>query len=482
MKKLFLFLAIFLIVPAVLADVTILAEQGIYNLGNKIRASASVLQETDFDGLFKLTISCDDYRLQYYTTPLSLEQNSRTAIDVPELTATSSMLGKCMITGDLTTNDNLIIEKKVSSAFEVTHKLDVLPVNAKITALPSEPVKIVGVVNEAFGNNLLKANVEVELDNSTYQADAVDGKFDVLIELPKNIKSGKHTIEITASDSKNNIGYGSVELKIIPVQNYINLEVSEHSINPGAKIGITPYLYDQADDLINDSVELEMAYQNEEKIFTKTVQSNEKIEYEFSQYAKPGNYILTGAYKNLQSQAAVNVSALREVKIKYENQSVFIENIGNVPFADELTFIVQNELRKYPITKKISVDPGKLLAFDLSQEVPEGFYNVMLEATGNAVAAITEKIDESIGEAASKEEVLAENTKIDDNRPFYRRIASNFNTISSSLVGADGILSRNPLIAPTILIGIILLLAVKYGRKPLMKLIRREKKEEPKEK
>ncbi|MBI4010466.1 MAG: hypothetical protein HY361_04765, partial [Candidatus Aenigmarchaeota archaeon] len=246
--------------------------------------------------------------------------------------------------------------------------------------------------------------------------------------------------------------------------------------------GITPYLYDQADDLINDSVELEMAYQNEEKIFTKTVQSNEKIEYEFSQYAKPGNYILTGAYKNLQSQAAVNVSALREVKIKYENQSVFIENIGNVPFADELTFIVQNELRKYPITKKISVDPGKLLAFDLSQEVPEGFYNVMLEATGNAVAAITEKIDESIGEAASKEEVLAENTKIDDNRPFYRRIASNFNTISSSLVGADGILSRNPLIAPTILIGIILLLAVKYGRKPLMKLIRREKKEEPKEK
>src|SRR3989338_4482311 len=209
MKKIFLFFAIFLIIPSVLADITIQTEQNAYNLGNRIRASASVLYEADFDGLFKLTITCNDYQLQYYTTPVSLEANSRTAVDVPELAATSSMLGSCMLSGVLTTNSNLLIEEKSSNSFEVTHQLKVLPVNSRITALPSESIKIAGVVNEAFGNNLLKADVKVALDDSAYQTEAIDGKFDVLIELSKNIKSGKHSVEITASDSKNNMGAGA---------------------------------------------------------------------------------------------------------------------------------------------------------------------------------------------------------------------------------------------------------------------------------
>lgn len=479
MKNIFLFLAFLLIIPAALADITIVAEQSAYNLGNKIRASASVLNEADFEGLFKLTIACNDYKLQYYTTPVSLEANSRTAADVPELTATSSMLGECTITGDLVTNSNLLIEEKSSNSFEVTRQLTVLPVNSRITALPSESVKLVGIINEAFGNNLLKADVKVVLDNSTYQTEALDGKFDILIELSKNIKSGKHIIEITASDSKNNMGSGVIELEIIPVQSYIRLELSEYSINPGEKVGIIPYLYDQADDLINDSVSLEMVYENEEKVFTKTVQGNEKIDYEFSQYAKPGNYIITGAYENLRSQAVVNVSTLREVKVKYENQSVFIENIGNVLFADELTFIIQNKLGKYPVTKKISLEPGKLLAIDLSKEVPEGIYNVLLKATEGLAAPLSEKLNESIN--IPEEDVLAENAKIEDNRPLYKKIQSGLSSISSNLVGAEGLLTKNPLVAPIILTSIILLLAIRYGRKPIMRLIKREKKEEPKE-
>ena len=480
MKKIFLFFAIFLIIPNVLADITIQTEQNVYNLGNRIRASASVLYEADFEGLFKLTISCNDYQLQYYTTPVSLEANSRTAVDVPELTATSSMLGSCMLTGVLTTNSNLLIEEKSSNLFEVTRQLEVLPVNSRITALPSESIKVAGVVNEAFGNNLLKADVEAALDNLTYQTGAIDGNFNVLIELPKNIKSGKHAIEITVSDSKNNLGYGAVELKITPVEKYLKLELSDYNIEPGKKIGIASSLYDQADDLINASISLEMIYEDDEKIFTKTVQSNEKIDYEFSQYAKPGNYILTSTYNNLQSQAVVNVNALREVKVKYENQSVFIENVGNVPFADEFTFIIQNELRKYPVTKKISIEPGKLLAIDLSKEVPEGIYNVLLEAAEDFTAPLSDKINESIN--AVSEEVLAQDAKIEDNRPVYKRIGSGLISISGVLVGADGVLTKNPLAAPTILTAVILLLVIRYGRKPIMSLIRREKKEEPKEK
>ncbi len=478
MKKLFLFFTIFLIAPAVLADITILTEQGIYNLGNKIKASASVFQEADFEGLFKLTIACNDYKLQYYTTPLSLESNSRTALDVPELTATSSMLGNCMIIGDLTTNNNLIIEEKSSNTFEVTHQLKVLPVNSKIIALPSDSIKLVGVVNEAFGNNVLKANIKITLDNLTYESEAIDGKFDIFIELSENIKSGKHIVEIDASDPKNNVGYAAVELEIIPVPSYIKLELSEYSINPGAKIEIVSYLYDQADDLINASISLEMIYEDDEKIFTKTVQSNEKMIYEFSQYAKPGKYFITATYKNLKEESVVNVSTLREVKLKYENQSVLIENIGNVPFIDELTLYVQSELKKLLVTKKVNIEPGKFLIVDLSKEVPEGVYNILFPFK-EGLDTIRQTLNQS---SFPGENLLAAEVRIDDNRPIYKRLAAGIDGLSAGLAGTDGILARNPLIAPMILLGIILLVVIRYGRKPLMGLFKRKKEEHEEEK
>ena len=105
-KGVLFFLMLLLIIPIAFADITIKTDQNIYNIGNKIKASASVLQSNNFEGLFKLTISCENYKLQYFLTPISLEANFRTAVGVPELVATSSMLGSCNIIGDLVTNDN----------------------------------------------------------------------------------------------------------------------------------------------------------------------------------------------------------------------------------------------------------------------------------------------------------------------------------------------------------------------------------------
>lgn len=489
MKKVILFSIILLMMPIALADITITTEQSAYNLGNKIRASASILQPNNFEGLFRLTLSCGNYKLQYFLTPISLEANFRTAVSVPDVMATQQMLGNCAIVGDLLTNDNLIVEEKESNRFEVTNQLTVLPVNDKIISLPGEVIQVNGVVNEDFGNNVLKASTKVTLDNNSYYIDAVDGKFNLTFEIQNNIKSGKHTIEISASDSKNNLGSSSIELDITAVPVYIKLDLSSNQILPGSKIEITSSLYDQADDLINTSLDLELLGPFGDKVFTKVVQSNEKIGYEFSQYAEPGIYVLASAYKDLSAQASINVTAIREVKIRYDNETVLIENIGNMPFEDELTFIIESELKKYPVTKKIKVEPGKLLTIDLSKEVPLGIYNVILSVK-EGLEPLKEKIDETIqgvigsaqerlsSTAPEKENILASDVTIHDNRPVYKKIASGLNSISGALVGADGMVAKNPLLAPMILVIILLLLLFRYGRKPIMRLIRNKKDDE----
>ncbi|MBI2652610.1 hypothetical protein HYX00_04045, partial [Candidatus Woesearchaeota archaeon] len=382
--------------PIAFADITIKTEQNIYNLRNDIKASVSVLQSNNFEGLFKLTLSCGNYKLQYfYSTPISLEANFRTAIDMKDpLKTTSSMLGNCTIIGDLVTNDNLVIEEEQSNSFSITDQLTVLPVKNKIESLPAEAIQVTGIINEAFGNNVLKSLTKIMLDNNSYTIDAVDGRFSLDLEIPKNIKSGKHTIEISAVDSKNNVGSSSIELEITAVPSYIKTDLSGNKLLPGSKIEIVASLYDQADDLINASLDLELASPDGNKVFRKIVQSNEKIDYEFSQYAEPGLYALVSTYKNLLTQTSINITAIREVKVIYENETVFIENVGNVPFEDELTFILESESKKYPITKKINVEPSKILSLDLSKEVPLGIYDVILSIK-KGLAAIKEKINET---------------------------------------------------------------------------------------
>lgn len=489
MKRVVLPVMLLLIIPSVFAEITIKPEQSIYNLGNKIKASASVVQPAGFEGLFKLTLSCGSYKLQYFLTPVSLEAGFMTALDVPEIAATSSMLGECTITGDLLTNDNLIVEEKTSDAFTITDKLTVLPVKADIIALPGEQVQITGVVNEAFGNNVIKASTQITLDDNSYKLETVDGKFNLTFDVQKSIKSGSHTIEISAFDSKNNLGKSSISLGITAIPSYIKTELSSTALLPGSKIGITPSLYDQADDLINASLDLELMSPGSLKVFTKHVQSNEKLEYEFSQYAEPGMYSLESSYRDLRDYDMVNISAIREVRIKYENETVLIENIGNIPFVDELTFFLESETKKYPILKKINVDPGKILDIDLSKEVPLGIYDVVLplkEGLGPIKDAISEKTSD-VAESVSnllpeKEKVLAADVTIHDNRPAYKKIASGISSISGTLVGSDGLLAKNPVIAPVILLSIVSLIVFRYGRKPIMRLIRRDKEEEKEEK
>lgn len=476
-KSCLLFLIAILVIPAVFADVTIITDQNIYNIENRIKVSASILQDNNFEGLLKLTVSCENYKLQYFLTPVSLESNFRTAVNVPEVAVASPMIGDCNIKGSLETYDNTFVQEQQSNRFSVTNQLSVLPVNSKITSLPGETIQITGILNEVFGNNVLKAQAKISLDGNSYEINAVDGKFNLTIELPKNIRSGEHTIEISASDAKDNNGNSSIKLEITAVPSYIKTHLGADKLQPGSEIEIISSLYDQADDLVNASLDLELTSPSGNKVFRKVVQSNEKIDYEFSQYAEPGDYLLASAYKNLLTQASINITAIRDVKVKYENETVFIENIGNVLFEDALTFILDSESKKYPITKKVRVEAGKMLSLDLSKEVPFGVYDIIVP-----IKEGIESLNETLGSLLPKEEkVLADDVTIHDNRPLYKKVAGGVSSISGALVGADGVLTKSPMLAPIVLVAIVLVLVVRYARKPIIGMLRGRKEESKKE-
>ena len=471
MKKIALLL-FFLILPSALADIAVIPQQHAYNLGNKLKASASVLSDS-FEGLFKISLVCDNYDIQYFVTPLSLESGYRTALYVPELQITPPMLGTCKVTATLSTNNGTAMEEKPSSTFLVTRDLSILPTDDYVSSLPGKLIKLVGVLNEAFGNNVLNATILARIDNFTSASLVDDGTYEIGILLPPDIKSGKHKIELIANDPKSNSGTAALDLNIIPVPSRLEVNVNETTVLPGSKFTITASLYDQAQDLINETLSLTSTSPSGKTAFSKNVASGEAISYDFSQNSEPGDYIITGEYKNMIGKSGISVASIRELQVRYEGQSVLLENIGNTPFIDDLTFYLKDGPKNIPLAKKFSIEPGKILNIDLSKEVPKGIYDIMIPVK-EGISTLKNDMQYVFGSDGKESEikVVADKVEIEDNRPLLKKISNGLSSMTGNVIGADGILTRNSWIAPTLLFGIIGLIIFRYGRKPIKALFR----------
>ena len=111
MKRIILLFVLAFVIPSALADISLTTDQPSYNLGNKIKASATV-NKTQNLKVFQNDAFMRNLQDAVFYDACSFEANFATALNVPELPATASMMGDCAITGELTTNDNSIVEQK----------------------------------------------------------------------------------------------------------------------------------------------------------------------------------------------------------------------------------------------------------------------------------------------------------------------------------------------------------------------------------
>ncbi len=135
--------------------------------------------------------------------------------------------------------------------------------------------------------------------------------------------------------------------------------------------------------------------------------------------------------------------------MEYSDEVVIVENIGNVEYDDETTIVLESDGKNYLINKKIKLDPGEIMNIDLSKEVPEGTYDVVLPDTE---------------ENESKLENIIEDVSISDNRPAYKKVGSGMGAISGAVVGASDYIASRPILASFILIVIIIVIVGYYSK------------------
>jgi len=251
-----------------------------------------------------------------------------------------------------------------------------LSARASETALkPGDKFKVYGDVRSPLENAVLEGSIKINMDGNEYVAEIKNSKFEYAIELPAAVKSGKHTIKIFGQDKNGNSGNTEVIVYVTPIQKELKLRINKESLAPKETLEITPLLYDQAADLINEDVSIEIYNAKKRLVFADAVKSNSIARFLLPDDAVPGSYEIKLSTNKLKAKSNFQVSTANELEINLANQSIMIKNIGNVDFKKPIKIIL--DPNQATIVKSLSLKPQKEIGIDLSREIEtSGTYDI----------------------------------------------------------------------------------------------------------
>jgi len=244
-------------------------------------------------------------------------------------------------------------------------------------AEPGGKIRLSGDVRTIVQESIENANVEITLDDQKYVAKVKNSKFDYVIPVPEDIKSGLHKIVVEVTDDFGNKGIADtgVEIKAIPKE--LLLQFDKQNYQPGEVIKVTPLLYDQGGDLVRVYVDLSFYNPNKELLLEDNVKVNEEQQYALDVFAVPGLYLYKLEYGSLVSEGTVQIERILKVDVTLENQTLYINNIGNINYKG--TIILDFNRGEYEITEKISLKPNTTKEIRLDEEVPSGTYTLVVK-------------------------------------------------------------------------------------------------------
>ena len=322
-----------------------------------------------------------------------------------------------------------------------------------------------GTVKKISGEGLQSGNIKISFNDEEFDAEVKFGNFMHTLNLNLDLDIGNYPVLIAIEDKYKNYASSVVQLNVLPIATRIENRLESEKVRPGDTLKARIILYDHKGRVMNGAINVDLIAPDGKLLSRKEVESLGWVNYEFGKNALHGAYTIISKIEDLSQETSFEVEAVQQISMSYDNESVIIENTGNVDYDDETTIILESGNKKYLINKLIQLKPEEKLIIDLSKEVPSGSYDIILPQT----------------EARLENETFStnviEDAIISDNRPAYKKIGSVVGAVTGSVVRTSGYIASRPLLASIILIVIILLIVVYYSRGFIISRIRKKKPE-----
>lgn len=300
-----------------------------------------------------------------------------------------------------------------------------LDYSKELTRLPAGEYKINIVVSDNFGNNhrfndfftiaiTNNLDISVNLDKTgydpgdqmvlsghivsgltlsnlllkfTFETGDVDKKlssssdlFSINYLIPDKVKTGKHTVNITASDDKGNYGFKVVEYNVNARPTLLKLKLDDSSYLPGSVVSFSTSLLDQAGDEIGQGISVYLLDLDGKSVSNKIVSSGASSNILLPGDAKPGLWKLRTEGLGLSDEASFNVKEHQSLDVNLDGSSLVVSNKGNVPFKGPFD-VEAGDLKSFT---NLKLKLGETKNIDLKKLFPPGSYEVRVPSLEKA--------------------------------------------------------------------------------------------------
>ena len=265
-----------------------------------------------------------------------------------------------------------------AGSFSIIDKIDVNAHANDVHYSPTGRVIVEGTAGNLNGK-LKEGLVYATIDGKTYEENVKNGNFEIIFYLFNAIKSGKHEVIIRVEDEHGNFGVSTFSIIVDPLPTKIVVVSDKEAINPGESLNLKVFLNDQAGDVIEDDVIVNLANENGDIFYDSIKKSAEQFQVTLASDVVPGNYLIKGTYGKLEGQKLFVVGQVLLIDYSVDGQELVVKNAGNILYEGVVQIVLEGSGQSLTISKDMDLAASQEERINLGKGMPSGVYKVTVD-------------------------------------------------------------------------------------------------------
>jgi hypothetical protein len=373
-KGLFFGLLFLSLLSIVSAQITITQPSSVYNFGDDFDLTVTINNDIGATEIFSLDLICEGKAKNLMEISQLWLKDGTKVIDYSFLISRvylKDIKGNCIISSKF--GDDVA----ETSNFLISEKINILISNIDKEINPGEKITIEGT---AIKENLKKVDgtIEVKIISADIGGSYsfLNGNFKISLDIPGNMKSGEHPLLIFVYEKENNeiINFGEVNsvVKVKQVPKLIEVLVDKQEIFPVEKIKISATIFDQAQEKINDKIEIKLYDPLNNVFYQRLLNSGEEIDISFETNQSFGEYKIEASALSINKEEKFRINKYEKISTRINDSMLIIKNIGNAFFNKSIQIKIGEETR----ILDVSLDIGQEKSFAMF--APDGEYEITI--------------------------------------------------------------------------------------------------------
>lgn len=363
-----------LLAPFASAELLFSQIDDMYSLGDQINTQVTIVPAVTTNDFFDVTLVCGSDRQEIYRQPLSVSGGATLPVQLSFALGSAfigSLSGTCLLEASF--GD----ETKQSPSFELSR---ILIVDASLRTTLFSPQEKIVLQGTAFTPDGGERNgfVDIRVDDTTLtSAPLVEGRFNASITLPSALSPGIHSFSIYAYDideAGNPLNEGSSvqTITIREVLTSLDISLGSDETDPGVPFSFVPRAFNQIGAEMSEEIAVSIISPSGKVLRSLVTPSSEVQSAPLPVDATPGIWTIRASSGSFVKESTFTVNELEKAQFDIINNSLYVVNIGNVPYDREVEIALNN----FTVIQRIQLTVGEQKWFKLS--APSDSYSVVI--------------------------------------------------------------------------------------------------------